>query len=425
MKTLGEKMSQSFRKISTQVVLFFVWMVLGGTTSAQQWLVSPNGNLSSIKTTIAKASAGDTLIITEGVYYESDITINKPLTVLGRGNAVIDGQEKGFVLMIKSDDVVLKGIEIRHAGTSFIEDYAGLLVEKSNNIRLENLKLVDNFFGIYVAQSSNVLIKNNELTASGLKETSSGNGIHLWYSKNVYIENNTVIGHRDGFYFEFVEEVQVVNNLSHKNLRYGLHFMFSNNCSYTRNTISNNGAGVAVMYTSKVEIADNIFTDNWGSAAYGLLLKEINESEIRGNTFTNNSVGLYMESSNRNKILDNAFQQNGWAIKLMSNSMDNTFSENNFHENTFEVATNSKQNFNLFEGNYWSQYEGYDLDKDGFGDVPHRPVRLFSVIVQKHPQSLILLRSTLIDLLDMTEKFLPVLTPDKLIDAKPRMRETL
>ena len=418
-------MSQSFRKISTQVVLFFVWMVLGGTTSAQQWLVSPNGNLSSIKTTIAKASAGDTLIITEGVYYESDITINKPLTVLGRGNAVIDGQEKGFVLMIKSDDVVLKGVEIRHAGTSFIEDYAGLLVEKSNNVRLENLKLVDNFFGIYVAQSSNVLIKNNELTASGLKETSSGNGIHLWYSKNVYIENNTVIGHRDGFYFEFVEEVQVVNNLSHKNLRYGLHFMFSNNCSYTRNTISNNGAGVAVMYTSKVEIADNIFTDNWGSAAYGLLLKEINESEIRGNTFTNNSVGLYMESSNRNKILDNAFQQNGWAIKLMSNSMDNTFSENNFYENTFEVATNSKQNFNLFEGNYWSQYEGYDLDKDGFGDVPHRPVRLFSVIVQKHPQSLILLRSTLIDLLDMTEKFLPVLTPDKLIDAKPRMRETL
>ncbi len=425
MKTLGEKMSQSIRKISTQVVLFFVWMVLGGTTSAQQWLVTPNGDLSSIKTTIAKASAGDTLIITEGVYYESDITINKPLTVLGRGNAVIDGQEKGFVLMIKSDDVVLKGVEIRHAGTSFIEDYAGLLVEKSNNVRLENLKLVDNFFGIYVAQSSNVLIKNNELTASGLKETSSGNGIHLWYSKNVYIENNTVIGHRDGFYFEFVEEVQVVNNLSHKNLRYGLHFMFSNNCSYTRNTISNNGAGVAVMYTSKVEIADNIFTDNWGSAAYGLLLKEINESEIRGNTFTNNSVGLYMESSNRNKILDNAFQQNGWAIKLMSNSMDNTFSENNFHENTFEVATNSKQNFNLFEGNYWSQYEGYDLDKDGFGDVPHRPVRLFSVIVQKHPQSLILLRSTLIDLLDMTEKFLPVLTPDKLIDAKPRMRETL
>ncbi len=418
-------MSQRFYKAYTQLAVLFLSVILSGSISAQQWTVSPRGELSSIQDAITKASAGDTLNILSGLYFESGVIIDKPLTILGEENAVIDGQKKGFVMIVRSDDVTLKGFEIHHAGTSFIEDYAGLLVEKSNNVRLENLKLVDNFFGIYVAQSSNVLIKNNELTASGLKETSSGNGVHLWYSKNVYIENNTVIGHRDGFYFEFVEEVKVVNNLSRNNLRYGLHFMFSNNCSYTHNTISNNGAGVAVMYTSKVEISQNIFTDNWGSAAYGLLLKEINESEIIGNTFTSNSVGLYMESSNRNKIRYNAFQQNGWAIKLMSNSMDNTFSDNNFFENTFEVATNSKQNFNLFEGNYWSHYEGYDLDRDGFGDVPHRPVRLFSVIVQKHPQSLILLRSTLIDLLDMTEKFLPVITPDKLIDAKPRMKETL
>ncbi|MFA5669217.1 MAG: nitrous oxide reductase family maturation protein NosD [Balneolaceae bacterium] len=400
-------------------------LVFSGVLSAQNWVVSPKGNLNSVTEAIAKASSGDTITITEGVYFETGVVVDKPLTIIGEGKAIIDGQEDGFVVIVRSDSVTLKNFEIHNSGTSFIDDYAGLLVEKSQNVVLDGLTLADNFFGIYLSQSANVLIQNNTITASGLKETSSGNGVHLWYSKNVHVQNNTVTGHRDGFYFEFVEEVEVVNNLSHNNLRYGLHFMFSNNCSYSHNEISNNGAGVAVMYTSKVKIRNNNFKDNWGSAAYGLLLKEINESEIVDNNFSNNSVGLYMESSNRNNIFDNTFIQNGWAIKLMANSMDNVFTDNNFFANTFEVTTNSKQNFNLFEANYWSHYEGYDLDKDGFGDVPHRPVRLFSVVVQKHPQALILLRSTLIDLLDATEKFLPVITPDKLIDAKPRMREKL
>lgn len=398
-------------------------MVFTGVLVAQNWVVSPTGNLNSISEAIEIASSGDTITITEGRYFETGVIIDKPLTIIGEGKAIIDGQKDGFVVIVRADSVVLKNFEIHNSGSSFIDDFAGLLVEKSQDVVLDGLTLIDNFFGIYLSQAANVLIQNNKISSSGLKETSSGNGVHLWYSKNVFIENNTVTGHRDGFYFEFVQEVEVFNNFSHHNLRYGLHFMFSNNCSYTHNEISNNGAGVAVMYTSKVNIRHNNFKDNWGSAAYGLLLKEINESQVVDNTFSNNSVGLYMESSNRNYIFDNTFMQNGWAVKLMANSMDNVFTDNNFFANTFEVTTNSKQNFNHFEANYWSHYKGYDLDKDGFGDIPHRPVRLFSVVVQKHPQALILLRSTLIDLLDATEKFLPSITPDKLIDAKPRMRK--
>ena len=86
------------------------------------------------------------------------------------------------------------------------------------------------------------------------------------------------------------------------------------------------------------------------------------------------------------------------------------------------VATNSRSPSTTFAGNYWDDYRGYDVDRDGTGDVPHRPVRLFSVIVERQPASLILMRSTFATLLDAAERVLPSLTPDALVDSAPAMK---
>lgn len=413
-----EKAMKLGHKISGLLIMLLVGI---STAGASEIIVSPMGEISTLEQAISGAKNNDTIILTEGRYLESNVIIDKPLTIEGRGKVVIDGEGKGFVLVVQSDNVTLRNIEVHHAGTSFIEDYAGILVEEVSNCIIENVRLVDNFFGIYLSKVSDSVIRNTRLTASGERETQSGNGIHLWYSKNVKIQDNHISGHRDGIYFEFVEDISITGNVSEKNLRYGLHFMFSDKCRYAENTFRDNGAGVAVMYTKKVEIVDNLFQRNWGSAAYGLLLKEITESRIEGNRFEENTIGVYMESSGRNKIRQNDFSQNGWAVKLMANSMDNEFHQNNFIENTFDVATNSRQNFNEFNSNYWSHYEGYDLDRDGVGDVPYRPVRLFSILVEKQPASLLLMRSMLLKVLDAAERFMPVLTPETLVDSKPKM----
>lgn len=388
---------------------------------ANQVTVSKSGAITSIKDGIQRAEPGDTLVIKEGLYEEHSITVDKQLTILGEGNVRVDGNRKGFVFIITADDVTLRNVEVMHASTSFMEDYAGILIKETDGVVVENVTLTDNYFGIYLAKSSNALIKNNHITASMKRETQSGNAIHLWYSKDVRIEDNYVAGHRDGLYFEFVDGATIKGNISEKNIRYGIHFMYSDYCRYEENTFRDNGGGVAVMYTSHVEIINNRFEDNWGSSAYGMLLKEINRSKIIGNEFYNNSVGLYIEATSRNDIKHNTFRQNGWAIKLMANSTDNIFSENNFIANSFEVATNSMKNYNEFNNNYWSHYEGYDLDRDGIGDVPHRPVRLFSILVEKQPQSLLLLRSLLIDILDAAERIMPALIPETLVDSQPKM----
>jgi nitrous oxidase accessory protein len=184
-----------------------------------------------------------------------------------------------------------------------------------------------------------------------------------------------------------------------------------------------NASGVAVMYSRSVTVADNRFEDNRGPAAYGLLLKEIKDSRIEGNLFARNTVGIFAEGADRMVVEGNQFIRNGWALRLMADAVDNSFRRNRFEGNTFDVATNSQASSpSTFAGNYWDGYAGYDLDHDGFGDAPFRPVRLFSVLVEQNEPMLILLRSFFLDLLEVAERLVPVITPEALVDAHPLMR---
>ncbi len=56
-------------------------------------------------------------------------------------------------------------------------------------------------------------------------------------------------GIQQGISIQFVENSQIIENVSEGNIRYGLHFMFSNHDDYIGNTFKNNGTGVAVMFS--------------------------------------------------------------------------------------------------------------------------------------------------------------------------------
>jgi nitrous oxidase accessory protein len=301
-------------------------------------------------------------------------------------------------------------------------DIAGIKIYNTHDVTIINNILEDNFFGIYSQQGRQCIIRNNRVTASSVATELSGNGIHCWKSDSIYISNNSITGHRDGIYLEFATHSEIENNTVQKNLRYGLHFMFAHNNSYIDNTFRNNGAGVAVMYTRNVTMKHNRFEDNWGDAAYGLLLKEISDATIEGNRFEGNTSGIFMDGSSRIEMEKNIFKGNGWAIKMQASCMDIKLEKNNFIGNTFDIGTNGSLVLNTFKNNYWDKYEGYDLDKDRVGDVPYRPVSMYSMIVEKNPPAMMLFRSFITSLLDKTEKVLPSLTPENLKDDHPLMK---
>ena len=395
---------------------------LGADAPRPTIVVSPRGPVRTLAAAIAKARPGTRIVVEAGVYREPMIVVDRPVEIVGVPGAILDGESRRQIMAISGSDVTVRGLTFRNVGMSFTEDMAAVRIVKAARCRIEDNRIENGFFGIYLAAVDDCTVAGNVLLATRIGESTSGNGIHLWQSTDVRIMDNVIRGHRDGIYFEFVQGADVARNRSEENQRYGLHFMYSHSCRYRDNVFRRNGAGVAVMYTRNVEMTGNRFEDNWGSAAYGLLLKEIADPVLRRNRFTRNTVGLLSDGSTNIIAEANTFDGNGWAAKLMANTTGGRFAGNDFVRNTFDVGTNGNTGDTQFTGNYFDGYRGYDLDRDGVGDVPHRPVTLFSVLVERNPPAMILLRSAFAGLLEAAERVVPSLTPDALADVAPAMR---
>ncbi len=402
-----------------------LWIFTWQISIAKTITVSLAGPQPSIQKAIDSASPFDTILVKPGHYIEYDIQIDKPLFIIGEDRPIIDGDHKAEIVTIMSDSVLFKGFQIQNVGFSFTKDWAGIKIDNKDYCMIEDNILLDSYFGIYLKKANSIRVKNNILEGIPKNEVNSGNGIHLWYCEDAHIEGNEIRGHRDGIYFEFVEHSKIIGNISEENIRYGLHFMFSNHDDYIGNTFKNNGTGVAVMFSRFILMKNNHFVDNWGTTNYGLLFKEIYDGELSGNVFQNNTTAIFADGSNRIKIINNEFRSNGWAMNIFSSCIDNEIAYNNFISNTFDLTTNGTRNNNNYHDNYWDQYAGYDLDKDGIGDVPFRPVRLFSYLIGRVPESIILLRSFFIDMINIAEKVAPTLTPQSLMDERPKMKQII
>jgi len=406
-----------------KILIFFFFIAVA--VSAKQIVVCQSCEVKTIKEAIKMAKDGDEIFIKKGVYKEQDIVIDKPISLIGENGAVIDGNNVGGILIFQTNNFKIKGLKIINVGLSYTIEYAAIKVIKGNDFVIEDCVMENVFFGILIEKSKRGIIRNNKISSNRKNEASSGNGIHIWSGEELKIYNNVLFGLRDGIYFEFVKNSIAHHNLSYNNIRYGLHFMFSNNNEYHHNEFRNNGAGVAVMFSKFTNMHNNKFRLNWGAASYGLLLKEIYDAEIYDNLFEQNTIGINAEGSTRINYKNNTFLRNGWAVKIAGACYSNIFIKNDFLNNSLDLAYNSNINDNKFNNNYWSEYTGYDLDKDGIGDVPYRPVKLFSYIVNKTPEALILLRSLFVDIINFSEKVSPVFTPDDLMDNNPLMKRAI
>jgi nitrous oxidase accessory protein len=404
---------------------YFLLMVCSCCTldgSGKTIRVGQQQSYTTITAALAAAVAADTVLVDAGVYFEKNLVISKPVVLKGIGYPVLDGANKYENVSVKSSNVTVEGFVLQHTGVSSIVDYAAIKIYESRNVCILNNIIKDAFFGIYSQYGTRCIIKGNTLTARAKTEQESGNGIHCWKSDSMQIIANNISGHRDGIYFEFVTNSVIWRNQSVKNIRYGLHFMFSNDDAYITNIFENNGAGVAVMFSHGVKMFNNYFKQNWGDAAYGILLKEINDSYIENNHFEKNTSAIYAEGANRIVLQKNVFSNNGWAFKIQASCTDITLLQNNFLGNTFDVGTNGSLVLNQFNNNYWDKYEGYDINRDKVGDIPYRPVSMYSMIVEKNPPAMILFHSLIVSLMDKSEKIIPSLTPENLVDEHPLMK---
>jgi nitrous oxidase accessory protein len=297
---------------------------------------------------------------------------------------------------------------------------------KSSNNQIEDNELRDILYGIYLYGSHGNTLRRNQIRGRPeLEEGDRGAGLHLWNSPDNIIEDNVISEARDGMYIQSCNGNQIRRNRV-SNLRYGLHYMFSDRNIFEDNFFSNNVAGAAIMYSNHIEFRRNAFIHNRGFSSFGILFQECSELVAEENFIVDNATGIFMEALRKTTFRHNTIANNDVALQMFSSSDANVFTENNFIDNLSPLqligrSTTTKWSENG-RGNFWSDYDGYDLNEDGRGDVPVKIQNVFEYLEGNHPRLRLYLESPAARAMAVAEKTFPILRGSSEIDEAPLMK---
>lgn len=389
-------------------------IVVGGTDGAP-----------TLAGAIAAANAGDTLRVRAGLYAEH-VVVDRSVVILADSGAVLDGEGRGTVLTLRAAATV-RGLTVRGSGAVQSAEDAGILVENADGVVLEDNRLEDVLFGIYVKESTDPVIARNVIRGKDRPIPLRGDAIRLWSSRRGRIVDNDVAGARD-LVIWFSDSAVATGNYV-RDGRYGIHYMYSNHSRFSQNRFERNHVGGFLMYSSDIEFTDNVFASGQGTTGRGLGFKDTDRIVARGNTLVRNAVGISIDNSPsaqgvRNIFRDNIIAFNDVGVELLPSVHDNDFVDNAFVDNVTaaRVTGGGRALANHWDGNYWTEYAGFDADGDGFGDTPFQFERLANDLFAKHEALSFFALSPATATLNSFSRVLPLLAPmPVVIDSHPRL----
>ena len=412
--------------ISPTLIVVSTLLIFGLSAGAanSETLIVGDGHYQTIQAAIASARDGDTIDVPSGTY-SGNILLNKRITLAGTNSPVLRGEGSGSVITVTADGCTIQGFTIEHSGGDLTREDSGILLKSSGNV-IEDNRLRDILYGIYLFGSpANKLRRNQIHGRPELEEGDRGAGLHLWNSPDNVIEDNTIVETRDGIYVQSCNGNAMRRNRITR-VRYGLHYMFSDRNIFEDNFFSNNVAGAAIMYSNDIQFRRNAFVHNRGFSSFGILFQECNQLNAEDNYVVDNATGIFMEALRQTTFRRNTIANNDVAIQMFSSSDANVFTENNFIDNLSPLqligrSTTTKWSENG-RGNFWSDYDGYDLNGDERGDVPQKIQNVFEYLEGNHPRLRIYLDSPAAKATAAAERSFPILRGSGEIDDAPLMK---
>lgn len=398
--------------------------------SSKEWRVTPEQDLQQV---LDQAVAGDQVILGAGVY-TGNFEIKTSIHLSGDQNARIDAQGQGHAVRVYAENVTITNLTIKNWGEDLTDQNSGIYSERnSNGLVIENNYLEGSGFGIWLQRGSNCKVLNNRVVGNPtLRSADRGNGIQLSGMKDSVVKGNEVSETRDGLYVINSQNNVLQENVMH-DLRYGIHYMYSYSNKILNNYAYSTRAGYAMMNSRHLEIRGNV-TEN--SEDYGFLLNYIIYSTIDGNVIKNvwtkpeNKVlgrdgkALFIYNSGYNTISNNFIERAEIGIHLTAGSENVKVFGNSFIENPIQVkyVSNREQEWSQDgKGNYWSNYRGWDMDGNGYGDVAFEPNDSVDKLFWKYPEAKMLMDSPAVLLLRWVQRQFPVLKSVGVQDSYPMM----
>jgi nitrous oxidase accessory protein len=334
------------------------------------------------------------------------------------------------VVEIAATGVTLRGFSIRGTGINLDTENTGVRAI-TGPVVIEDNRLEDILFGLDLRESPGSIVRRNTIGGKTLDIARRGDGLRLWRSNDCLIEDNLIHDGRDAILW-YSEGVTLRRNRVVQG-RYGLHFMYSHRTTLEDNVLEDNSVGVYLMYSSHIKLVGNTLTRNRGPSGYGLGLKDADDIDVRDNLITANRVGIYIDNSpfsmdSRGLFTRNVIGYNDVGIAVTPAVQRTTVWENAFLENQEQLALLGRGQFQGNEfasggrGNYWSDYGGYDLRRDGVGDLPYESVNLFENLMDREPKLRFFLYSPAQQAVELAARALPEMQPEpKFADPSPLM----
>lgn len=375
----------------------------------------------SLSQAVHNAQAGDTLLIERG-HYPGHLLIDKPLTLKGLNRPTVSGELQGDTIRITSPDVHLEGLIISDSGDDLGAQNAGVYLQPgAHRATITHCQVNYNLFGLWIEGVHDVQVLDNVITGKrDYPSAQRGNGIQLYNTERAHIEGNNISFSRDGIYVDVSYHALFKGNKIH-DVRYGTHYMNSYHNVWEDNEVYHNRTGLALM-----ETRDQIVRNNraWGNSDVGIMLRTIQDSVIENNIVYGNQRGLFIYDAEYNTIRGNLVIGNDVGAHVWAGSIHNQVDGNDFIRNGEQVRYVAARDelWGQQQGNYWSNYVGWDRNGDGVGDVPYEASDVVDRLIWRLPVVKLLLNSPAIQTLRLIAQQFPLLRATSIIDSHPRMK---
>ncbi len=388
----------------------------------------------ALQDAIDRAKPGSKIILPPGTY-KGAIVITKPLSIVSedpKNKAVIDAGGKGTVVSVKSSYVTLKDLKIVNSGNRNEKLDSAIRVENAAHCEISGCEIKECLFGIDLQMVKDSIVVGNLISSKNLELGLRGDGIRLWSSSNNVIRDNKLINSRD-FVVWYSHGNKIIHNYGRNN-RYSLHFMYAGRNLIEDNYFELNSVGMFFMYSKDSIAKNNIVKSSQGATGMGIGLKDVSNFTITGNKIVYCAIGIYIDRSpfdpqSHNIIQSNRILYNAEAFHFHSLSEHNIIRDNIIAGNIEDVINDSEEvaiDRNEIEENFWDSYEGFDRNKDGIGDTPHRVYQYADQIWMYNPDVKFFYASPVMTLLNFLAKLAPFTKPRFLFeDPKPKIQKIL
>ncbi len=333
----------------------------------------------ALQDAIDKAEPNAIIELGSGIY-QGDITINKPLKIIGKKGAkvIIKNSGIGTIITIKSSNVLLQNLTIKSSGHRKEVLDSGIKGEGINNITIKKCHIEDVLYGINLSSVKNLKIISNFISSKDEKRPLRGDGIKLWYATNVTIKNNTIQKVRDT-HIDRSNNIIIKDNKYLDN-RFAIHFEYSKNITIENNFFQYNDVDILTEATKNLKILNNKLLSGKGTARIGVVLKGGSNILVENNIIKYNAKGLYVDAKpsklkkTKRYIISNEISFNLEALHFHAIIANNVIKYNKIHDNLEDVVKDIigyKNVNNVVEYNYWGAYRGFDRNHDNIGDTPY------------------------------------------------------